>query len=221
MTARIDRTGQVFERLTLLKPDPTDGRKWLCMCACGETVSVFASNVTRGLTKSCGCLSREETSRRFRKEARVRDDPAYKAAYHAAYREKNRDHLLAEKRAYNEANKDAISESKRACYLKRREHYLSRVKANYNADPEATITRERLKATLKKEATPPWADIDAIKELYREARRLTAATGVKYHVDHVVPLRHPLVCGLHVETNMQVITADDNWRKHNRFTAWD
>lgn len=30
--------------------------KWLCKCSCGEEVSVTASNLTRGQTKSCGCF---------------------------------------------------------------------------------------------------------------------------------------------------------------------
>jgi len=33
-----------------------------------------------------------------------------------------------------------------------------------------------------------------------------------------VPLRHPLVCGLHVPANLQVLTAEQNRLKHNSFT---
>jgi hypothetical protein len=29
---------------------------WLCMCDCGTATIVFATNLKRGLTKSCGCL---------------------------------------------------------------------------------------------------------------------------------------------------------------------
>ena len=65
-------------------------------------------------------------------------------------------------------------------------------------------------------ATPKWADRDAMEMWYIKARRLTQTTGVKYHVDHVIPIRHPYVCGLNVETNMQVLPASDNIRKGNR-----
>ena len=219
MVARIDRTGQVFGRLTLVKPDPENYRKWLCSCQCGNATSAYIANIIRGLTKSCGCLNREASSARFKKDTRVGDDPAYRAEYHRQYRE--RDRLIEQKRAYNEANKERLSEAKRACYLKRRDHYLERVKSNYAADPEAAIRRERQKATLKKEATPAWAEFDTIKALYREARRLTEETGVRHHVDHIVPLRHDLVCGLHVQNNLRVITAADNWKKHNRLDLGD
>jgi hypothetical protein len=43
----------------------------------------------------------------------------------------------------------------------------------------------------------------------------TGFTGVKWHVDHIVPRNSPLVCGLHVHTNLQVIPADENMYKRN------
>jgi hypothetical protein len=64
---------------------------------------------------------------------------------------------------------------------------------------------------------PPWANKKAIREIYFEARRLTASTGIKYEVDHIIPSNHPLVCGLHVENNLQIITEFENIAKSNTF----
>lgn len=67
---------------------------------------------------------------------------------------------------------------------------------------------------------PPWADLGAIALLYREAGRLTASTGIPHEVDHVVPLLGTTVSGLHVETNLRVVTKVTNRLKSNRFDEW-
>lgn len=75
---------------------------------------------------------------------------------------------------------------------------------------------ERRAAQIK--ATPSWANKFFIQEAYRLARLRTKITGVRWHVDHIVPLRSPLVCGLHVENNLQVILGIENERKGNKFS---
>lgn len=57
----IDLTGQLFGRLTVLKP--TQRRKsgcivWLCGCSCGNKCFVNTGHLQKGNTKSCGCLAR-------------------------------------------------------------------------------------------------------------------------------------------------------------------
>lgn len=64
-------------------------------------------------------------------------------------------------------------------------------------------------------ATVPWADFVEIRKVYAEADRLTLATGVKHNVDHIIPLRHPRVSGLHVHFNLRAIPAGPNMSKGN------
>jgi 5-methylcytosine-specific restriction endonuclease McrA len=65
-------------------------------------------------------------------------------------------------------------------------------------------------------ATPPWADQQMIRAIYKEARRLTIEKGELYVVDHIVPKRAKLVCGLHVSWNLRII----HWKENSRKGAW-
>lgn len=60
-------------------------------------------------------------------------------------------------------------------------------------------------------ATPLWADLNKIKDIYIKCP-------VGMHVDHIVPLRGINVCGLHVEYNLQYLTPEENLKKSNKFT---
>lgn len=59
--------------------------------------------------------------------------------------------------------------------------------------------------------TPKWADRDTIIAIYKAARR------ANFHVDHIIPLRGKNVCGLHVESNLQLLPPKENLMKKNYF----
>jgi hypothetical protein len=67
-----------------------------------------------------------------------------------------------------------------------------------------------------RQATPPWADLAEIRKIYEQRLALTKITGVLLHVDHIVPIKGKLVCGLHVPWNLRIIPSADNIRKGNR-----
>ena len=68
----------------------------------------------------------------------------------------------------------------------------------------------------KLRATPAWANPFFIREIYELAQLRTKITGFEWQVDHIVPLKSKLVCGLHVEDNLRVIPAVQNWAKNNK-----
>jgi hypothetical protein len=72
----------------------------------------------------------------------------------------------------------------------------------------------------KLQRTPNWLteeDHWMFEEIYSLAKLREELTGVKWHVDHKIPLQGELVCGLHVPTNLQVITATENLSKGNSY----
>ena len=58
MPNALDITGQRFGRLVALKKAPSRNGStyWLCQCDCGNQKEIKTGNLTRGATKSCGCI---------------------------------------------------------------------------------------------------------------------------------------------------------------------
>jgi len=72
MPAKIDLTGHTYGRLTVIKevepyvsPKGHKKPKYLCQCSCGNNIETVASSLRHGVTKSCGCLRKEVTSKRM------------------------------------------------------------------------------------------------------------------------------------------------------------
>ena len=61
MGAKLNLEGQRFGRLTVVSLN--EGRKWLCLCDCGNKRIVCTKSLRSGNTQSCGC-KRTDTIRR-------------------------------------------------------------------------------------------------------------------------------------------------------------
>lgn len=70
MGYKIDMTGQKFGRWTVIGFDCNKNRRtmWKCRCDCGTERSVEGARLRGGRSKSCGCLLRESTALRSRKD---------------------------------------------------------------------------------------------------------------------------------------------------------
>lgn len=81
------------------------------------------------------------------------------------------------------------------------------------------IARENAKERreIMKYAKPEWRDNKKIKSIYEKCKKLNELAGfIKYHVDHIIPIKGREVCGLHWHENLQIMTAEENQRKQNK-----
>jgi hypothetical protein len=78
--------------------------------------------------------------------------------------------------------------------------------------------RSAERRAAQRKQMPGWANREAIKQIYKEAQRLTRETGIPHHVDHIYPLISEYVSGLHVEDNLQILQATENLKKSNKVT---
>lgn len=123
---------------------------------------------------------------------------------------------IAAGRRYYEKNKEAVI----ARAISRPAAEKRRARAEYKArNVDAVRADTSVRKRRHRAATPVWLTKEErlrMRELYIQARKLTAVTGERYAVDHIVPLRGEDVCGLHVPWNLRVITQEENLKKSNK-----
>lgn len=97
-------------------------------------------------------------------------------------------------------------------------------KHKYCSTCRVCVTREQKrqdKSIRKKrvrQRTPKWANVDEIKAVYRMRDEMNKNSTVFHHVDHVIPLYGRFVSGLHVASNLRIITASENMSKSNHYS---
>ncbi len=112
-------------------------------------------------------------------------------------------------------NKEKRKIYDRAKYIKNKDTILKKHKEYYQSNKYIFNARANKYRANKLQATPAWADLEKIKLVYEKAKWLESITGLKYHVDHVIPLQNKDVCGLHVWENLQILEASINLQKNN------
>lgn len=136
----------------------------------------------------------------------------------AEQRQKNPDY----KKQYDQKNSKIISAYCANLYRNNRESILKK-QANYRKlNPEIIRAYCAKHRAAKLKRMVAWADLNKIKEVYADCEEVnlaasTAGCTEKFVVDHVIPLQGKFVSGLHIETNLQIITASDNLTKGNKF----
>lgn len=173
-----------------------------------------------------------ERTRLYSKKWRA-ENPERAAIIHKRWVDKNRSHVQAYHREasakwrkdnpdkqWRHTNPEASKESSRKAAAAWRQRNPTYHKEHYKANKTQYVINRANRRAAQELATPPWLTAinkAQIAEHYEIAKAKEMQTGVKYHVDHVVPIHNPEMCGLHVPWNLQVITAKENLSKGWRF----
>lgn len=140
-----------------------------------------------------------------------------------AWVEANRDRVNARNVRWVAANPERMQAARTAWKLANPERLRETARAYRKAVPAKIQAWQSRRRAARLQATPEWSNFSAIQAAYEAADLLMQVTGDWYEVDHIVPLRGVIsrshvVCGLHVDYNLQVIPRSDNRRKSN--TQW-
>ena len=134
----------------------------------------------------------------------------------------NKEAVLIKQKIYGQKNAEMRSAQRKTRYAQNSAYEL-RKNSEWRKANKGLVTFHSVKYQAnKKNRTPSWLTQKQVKSIateYELAAWCTKVTGIKYHVDHIVPLQGKTVSGLHVPWNLQVIPASDNHKKSNRFVG--
>ena len=142
---------------------------------------------------------------------------ASKAAWNAAHPEAVAAHNKKRAAKWRANNLDEARKRVRDSRAKKPDYYKEQESAWRKANPGRCRAKYKAYMARKAQAMPSWANEFFIEEAYHLAQLRSSMFGFPWHVDHVVPLTSKLVCGLHTETNLQVIPGVENLSKNNRY----
>lgn len=125
-------------------------------------------------------------------------------------------HLNRERSRYHD-NKEIQLQRNKKRYEEKRDTILVQAKQYREKNKGKRAAWNAKRRCQKILATPVWYkdEKEAIKQIYEEAAQKTNDTGIAHQVDHIVPLLNKRACGLHCLANLQIITAQENVKKHN------
>jgi len=152
--------------------------------------------------------------------ASKRTCPECRKQYLKEWRNKNKERTKTKdqkyRKEYYKKHKEKLSKQNKDWKTKNRERHLGLCVNWHKNNPEKSRALYAKQRAAKRQAIPPWADLEKIKEIYKKAIELTRQSGIAHHVDHIYPLTSKYMCGLHVENNLQILTAKENISKSNR-----
>ena len=166
---------------------------------------IHKSGKQKGTRTTCTCIL---CTKNIKSEYRATNKEAIKKYRESFYTKQEEEYFEKEKiRKYewSKSNPDKVKESNRN-FRQSNKGLVASYTAKYRAD--------------KLKRAPKWLsnkDLADIKSIYKMCNKISEKTGTKHHADHIIPLRGEKVSGLHVPSNLRVITDLENLIKGNNY----
>jgi hypothetical protein len=134
-------------------------------------------------------------------------DKLYKKALE--WRINNPEKVKAVAKRFRETNADKIKS-----WRKQNKQRIRKLGQRYRKINRQKLTAyEAARRASKLKATPRWFEKEQVDHFYSNVPK-------GYEVDHIIPLKNALICGLHVVSNLQYLPRYDNVAKNNRFCSY-
>jgi hypothetical protein len=136
-----------------------------------------------------------------------------------AWRLLHKDELKEKKKKWDLDNRQSLAAKQKISRAKKRDYYLAKQKEYRTKNRAKRTALENKRRAAKLQRTPKWLTKQHFLQMdlfYEAANSLTKELGIRFEVDHIVPLLGKNSSGLHVPWNLQVITKAENMSKGNR-----
>lgn len=144
--------------------------------------------------------------------------PEYVKQKSRSYHAENRELKNQKSRAWQKENLEKHKAATSAWRLRNQDRVKATKAAWRKSKADQVNAAQILRYVHKKQRTPLWSDADAVRLIYRAAQiaRVTWPDA-DVEVDHIIPLRGLRVSGLHLHTNLRIVTGTTNRTKSFHF----
>ena len=180
--------------------------KFCYKCQQDKSLDVFGKNKSKkdGLSTECKPCKRLQDKQYY-----VENADSVKATV-AEYKVKNPEKISQIKKEWYLENKPKTrAAAKKWKAANKEKHYESLKKYRINNPGKRNFFTAKYRSA-KLQATPLWFEKEQIRILYKKAKDWGFA------VDHIVPLKGKIVCGLHCWANLQLLDSSINSSKSNK-----